>query len=264
MQLHSTTPNYIRAEAKSLALLQRFDIGTPNFDVEDIAYALRIEVIFGGVSAGDARIVRRDDGSGVIRLNKSIVARPRQRFSIAHELGHWEMHPLIKQGFLCTGQNLRDYGRSPEEAEANWFAATLLMPKFLIPHSVFKKDPNFDFVAQLAGDFGTSLTAAARRFVELSNQPIVLVASSSGSVDWIARSKPAIDKYLFVKPGSSLPNDSLTAEVFSTKPQEPRSAAVDPLIWFPDSHFDDDAELFEHSKYSEIYESALTLLWLPQ
>lgn len=256
-------PNYVRAEARSFAVLQRCGVDAPNFEIRDVAWVLGIVVKIGGVSGGDARIVKTDDGRGIIRLNQAITEPARQRFSIAHEIGHWEQHPNLAQGYLCTAAQLRDYGRSVEEAEANWFAATLLMPKFLIPQGGFKQDPSFTFIRQLARDFGTSQTAAARRFVELSNQPLVLVASTQGRIAWCAQSKAAKAKYYFLKWGVPLPTHSLTAEVIAAEITETRSDTIAPTTWFPNHHFDREAELFEEVRYSPSYDSALTLLWIP-
>lgn len=256
-------PNYVKAEARSLALLQRYCIETPDFDVEDIAYDLGIDVVIGGISSGDARIIRTDDGRGVIRLNKAIIEPSRQRFSVAHELGHWELHPNISQGYLCTGQNLRDYGKSAEEAEANWFAATLLMPKFMLPPSMFRQDPSFASLAALAGEFRTSVTAAARRFVELSKQPIVLVASSGGIVTWTARSSSAKERCYYVAKGSPVPVDSVTREAVTARTTTAQSASIEPSVWFPELSFEEETELFEEAKFSVLYGTALTLLWIP-
>lgn len=254
-------PNYIKAEARSFALLQRYGIESPVFDIEDLAFAMKIEIEYGGISTADAWLIRHSDETGTIRLNATITEPARQRFSIAHELGHWELHPDVKQGYLCTAKDLRDYGRSPEEAEANWFAATLLMPKFLIPDAILKKDPGFALISQLAKEFQTSLTAAARRFVELSKQPVVLVSSSDNRVNWTARSKSA--GYYFVTPGSMVPQHSLTAETVAAGLSESPVDALDPLTWFPDLNLSEDSELFEAVRYSAGYDTALTLLWLP-
>jgi Zn-dependent peptidase ImmA (M78 family) len=261
--METAEPNYVRAEARSFAVLQLCGIDAPNFEIRDVARVLGIAVKIGGVSGGDARIVKTDDGRGIIRLNKAITDPVRQRFSIAHEIGHWEQHPNLSQGYLCTAAQLRDYGRSAEEAEANWFAATLLMPKFLIPSEVFKKDPSFEFIRKLARDFGTSLTATARRFVELSNQPVVLVASSQGRIAWCAQSKSAKAKYYFQKTGTLIPTYSLSAEVIKEKATDNRGDRITPTTWFPNHHFDRDAELFEEVRYSPTYDGALTLLWIP-
>jgi len=261
--MEAAEPNYVRAEARSFAVLQRFGIDAPNFDIRDVARGLDIDIKMGGVSGGDARIVKLENGRGIIRLNKMIVEPVRQRFSIAHEIGHWEQHPNLTQGYLCTAADLRDYGRSSEESEANWFAATLLMPKFLVPPAVFRHDPNFGFISKLARDFGTSLTAAARRFVELSSQPVVLIASSEGRVDWCTHSKSAKAKYYFLKVGTPIPTYSLSAEVIRQRTTDTRSDTVTPTTWFPNYHFNREAELFEEVRYSRTYDGALTLLWIP-
>ena len=261
--MEAAEPNYVRAEARSFAVLQRCGVDAPNFDIRDVAWVLGIVVKIGGVSGGDARIVKTDDGRGIIRLNQAITDPVRQRFSIAHEIGHWEQHPNLSQGYLCTAAQLRDYGRSVEEAEANWFAATLLMPKFLIPQGGFKQDPSFEFIRQLASGFGTSLTAAARRFVELSNQPVVLVSSTQGRIAWCAQSKTAKARYYFLKGGIPIPPHSLTAEVTKEEATDTRSDKITPATWFPNHHFDREAELFEEVRYSLNYNSTLTLLWIP-
>lgn len=259
-------PNYIRSEAKSFTLLQRFGVESADFDVEDIAFAMGIEVRRGGLASGDAWLLRHEDGTGTIRLNASVTDFARERFSIAHEIGHWELHSNLTQGYLCTERNLRDYGQSAEEAEANWFAATLLMPKFLIPPEVFKRDPSFDYVRRLAKTFRTSLTAAARRFVELNRHPLVLVSSTGGRINWIARSKHA--EYYFLYPGTVVPWNSLTAEfVLQAKAEQLTQSTVEilePSVWFPNLNFDHDAELFEEVRYSVEYDTALTLLWIPR
>ena len=255
-------PNYIKAEARSFALTQRFGIEAPDFSVEDIAFALGIEIEYGGISSADAWLVKNEDGKGVIRLNENIVEPSRQRFSIAHEIGHWEMHAGVMQGYICTAKDLRDYGRSPEESEANWFAATLLMPKFLIPDAMLKCDPSFAAIRSISQEFNTSRTAAARRFVELSKQPVVLVSSSGGQINWTARSKTA--GYCFLQRGSIVPEHSLTAEtVGAGRIESPVENVDDPAMWFPDLNFSDESEVFEEVRYSPDYDTALTLLWLP-
>lgn len=55
----------------------------------------------------------------------------RDRFTIAHELGHYVLHFLLPR---TSGQNLElglqaaRFGKGQTEFEANWFAASFLMP----------------------------------------------------------------------------------------------------------------------------------------
>ncbi len=58
---------------------------------------------------------------------------PRQVFTVSHELGHYFLHNDKNQEvFYRIGLTKLDGENSPQESEANWFAASLLMPKKLI------------------------------------------------------------------------------------------------------------------------------------
>jgi Zn-dependent peptidase ImmA (M78 family) len=71
-----------------------------------------------------------------IFINSQDRTAARQRFTMAHELGHWELRhseneeiPPDSQGFAGAFENEGETeGRSPVEVEANCFAAELLMP----------------------------------------------------------------------------------------------------------------------------------------
>jgi hypothetical protein len=253
--------NHIRAEACAAALLQRFGIDAPGYDVEDIAAALKIEVVEGGLTSADAWIVRYPDGTGTIRLNARVTIPGRRRFSIAHELGHWEMHPAVCQGFLCTAKDFRDYSRSPDEIEANCFAGCLLIPRQMIPTDLLRRDPEFAVVDDLARQFGATRTASARRLTDLTKHAVVLVCSTNGVVSWIQMSTRG--RGFFIQPGTPVPQHSVTFELVSKKEASSKVESVEPETWFPARQFSDDFELFEEVRYSEEFNSALTLLWLP-
>ena len=72
-------------------------------------------------------LLLRKDGLAVIGLNSN-ESPARQRFSIAHELGHFFLHES-KDVFIDYRDNKKDIVRTPKEKEANMFAASLLMPK---------------------------------------------------------------------------------------------------------------------------------------
>lgn len=72
----------------------------------------------------------RKDGYALIGVSSSEPS-VRQRFTIAHELGHFFLHPQ-KDAFVDYRDNKRDLMRTPREKEANMFAAALLMPRDLL------------------------------------------------------------------------------------------------------------------------------------
>lgn len=59
----------------------------------------------------------------------------RQRFTIAHEMGHYALNHGTKEDVLY-----RDGSNDSDEIEANTFAAEILMPTTVIRHLIFEQD----------------------------------------------------------------------------------------------------------------------------
>ena len=254
--------NFLRIEKCALDLLDLYGIESPNYEIKDLCAAEGLKVKVGALSNIDAWLVRTGPNKGIIRLNNSIVENGRTRFSIAHELGHWKLHPKISQGFLCTTNDLTDYVNNKEEIEANNFAANLLMPKKWIRQETWKCDPSFDIISKLAKEFSMTLTASSRRYVELSKRGIVLVFSKNGIVQWILKSQKA--KYLYIDYVGEIPKYSITMDCFQNGTYFCEMDRLDPSIWFKDRQFSRDSELFEEARVSRKYGWALTLLWIPE
>ncbi len=79
-------------------------------------------------------LLRKEDGTSYIAVNNK-ESTVRQRFTIAHELGHYFLHPN-KQTFVDFRHNEQNVIRSPKERQANQFAAALLMPKQILQKDV--------------------------------------------------------------------------------------------------------------------------------
>lgn len=176
-------PSDQKAKAAAYKLTQRFGIRHPNaICLEDIAMARKVLVLPGPLEGCEARLTRKGN-SGIIRVRAGEDQMGRRRFSIAHELGHWEMHDS-SQWYACTAANLRDYRVSPEEREANIFASELLMPRFLAEPLLQKPEPTLALAKQAAAEFNVSLTAAAIRMLHLSRHEAILVCSKNKEVLW--------------------------------------------------------------------------------
>lgn len=253
-------PRTFLAEHRASGLLIRHGITTPGFNIVALAKVLKIDVVKGGLDHIDAWLLRRDDGTSVIRVSETIPDLNRQRFSIAHELGHWALHEGRSQGYLCTAKDLRDYVRSPEEIEANLFAASLLIPRHFIPPSALSADPSFQEIKNLANICKTSMTSAARRLVELSKRKVVLVCSWNGAIRWFLPSK-SVPWLEFDK--SVMPIGSMTRQAFDHQASATPGKPVKPSVWFPNLEFGRNAELFEEVRYFRNLGMTLTLLWLP-
>ena len=117
-------------------LLLRFDIRRPPVPVDKVAK--RVKLLLAPLPADDdiSGAIVRKDGHVVIAINPAHHIN-RQRFTIAHELGHYFLHEGLEQH---VDQNFRVSWRNADsskavnwtEIQANRFAAELLMPtKFM-------------------------------------------------------------------------------------------------------------------------------------
>jgi len=121
-----------RAEQAALALVDRFGISAPPTPVNDIAEAQGAEVQVEPLEGGLSGVLYRDGDRKVIGVN-GLHADVRQRFTIAHELGHLELHQdeLFVDGLLHR-DSMSSQAVNTHEIEANAFAAELLMPRNIL------------------------------------------------------------------------------------------------------------------------------------
>lgn len=94
----------------------------------------------------------------LIRINRH-EKKERQRFTLAHEIGHYVLHrDLIRSG-ITDDIMYRSSLSDRYESEANKFAAELLMPQSLIRNRISGKSVD-DFLAEeLAREFEVSVPA---------------------------------------------------------------------------------------------------------
>jgi Zn-dependent peptidase ImmA (M78 family) len=86
----------------------------------------------------------------------------RDRFTIAHELGHYVLHYLYarQNGAQIEGLEAQRYGTGRVEWEANWFAAGFLMPADAFSERYRALNGS---IPLLADEFGVSVEAARIR-----------------------------------------------------------------------------------------------------
>jgi Zn-dependent peptidase ImmA (M78 family) len=166
-----------RAELAATRLLTAAHIKRLPVDVEALADLLDIAVVRRRFDDGEVSgMLFRGGSRDVIGVN-STHADVRQRFTIAHELGHHALHPgreLILD--VPVRVNYRDRTSSMatdrEEIEANAFAAALLMPERMVREQLdrqpedTRKDPDSTAEA-LAEIFHVSPAALGFRLINL-------------------------------------------------------------------------------------------------
>ena len=125
-----------KIEEQARQLLESNGINRAPVPVEEIAKALGIEVKYSPGRPDVSGALVRDGRSAFIAVN-SAQHENRQRFTIAHEIGHFLRHKGTRLHFdEDFSVNFRDAlsseAKDSVEIEANQFAASLLMPRHFI------------------------------------------------------------------------------------------------------------------------------------
>lgn len=239
-------------------MLRAFGVEAPeHIVIEAMAGAVGAEIVDSSEPlSASARLVRVGDHSS-IRVSANIVNPGARRFSIAHELGHLVLDHEASLAALCT-LTLPGTGASME-AEANTFAAELLMPEALLRRRCEVSPVDLEIARGIARDFRVSVLAAARRFVELTSERCALVFASGGVVRWVVRS-PTF--HPFIANGRRVDPDSLAHDVMRGKVDD-RPQDVPASSWL-DMSDDGGTEIVEHAAPIPEAGAVASLLWIPE
>jgi len=125
--------NFKHAESEATRIIQKNRITSPPISLEEIAEGE-------GLNIAIAEFEEKEI-SGFIDFEKKLIivnkydSTTRQRFTIAHELGHWILHQKELQNnrdIVVLYRRSIDDETNPLEQEANCFAANLLVPIFFL------------------------------------------------------------------------------------------------------------------------------------
>lgn len=246
------------AVARARAVLSELGLTHPTeIEIEAIAHA-RGALVRPAPTRGARANLLRMGNRAIISVDD--LPTEQRRWAIAHELGHFEVHPDVSYLGFCTGEDLRaDYHRSGREPEANAFAAELLMPEALFQKAVDKVPrPAWKEVQAIAAGFQVSLTAAAYRFIEMSWERVALFTSKDGKV---VGNRGRRDFGTRRKNGELLDSGSLAHDYFAGNKVLPIAQHVCARSWSPSAR--DSAEVMEELFVMEAYGTVLSLVWWP-
>lgn len=163
-------------------------------------------------------LLRHGDNFGIMYAT-DIKSEGFQRFSIAHELGHYflEGHP---EAVIKNGLHESRAGFTSEdifELEADHFAASLLMPKSLFRMEAAKLKAGLDAVVRLADKCQTSLVATAIRYAQLSDDAIAAIVSEGAEVLYcfLSDRMKTLDGIDWIKRGNPVPDETATSTLNS-------------------------------------------------
>jgi Zn-dependent peptidase ImmA (M78 family) len=157
--------------SKVSALLRSFPQLIAPVNIEELATMRGIKVIPYPLSDDVSGLLSLQDGEATIGYNIK-EATTRRRFTIAHELGHYELHRdksdlFIDKQFIYRSQTSGDTPvNQAMEQEANAFASAILMPTDLLRKEIQQTKLNLmdgDAIEKLAKRFDVSTTAMSIR-----------------------------------------------------------------------------------------------------
>lgn len=169
-----------RVVEEASSILHRAGITDAPIDLNRVLTAAQVHVESVDLGPDISGLLAVHDGKATIAYSNS-QSRQRQRFTIAHELGHFLLHKsdkedtvFIDKDFIIKYRSNKAYSELEmrQEQEANTFAASLLMPKDLVFMELHKAESRqlseSDLIEKLAQNFDVSVPAMTFRLTNLN------------------------------------------------------------------------------------------------
>lgn len=152
--------NFRGRRATADDLLEFFGVTSAPVNVFEIARRLGVRFTRQKHAEHSGVVSSSETGDATI-IVKAEDSPERQRFTLAHEIGHLLLHPIGKQ--------FRDdsYTGTPQEIEANNFASELLMPDALLDVAIMKHGTEPKILASLFKVSALSMRVRLMKWVQL-------------------------------------------------------------------------------------------------
>ncbi|MFG1225653.1 ImmA/IrrE family metallo-endopeptidase [Xanthobacter wiegelii] len=186
-----------------------------------------------------ALITDQTRSQGIVLVNGKAL-QVRQRFTIAHELGHFliPMHMPDAEGrFVCSREDMARLTakegdrRARMEVEANRFAGLILIPPPLLrAQKALRSVPDLQHVPQLARVFDVSKEAMARAYSTYHPEPVAILVTHQGRM---VRAYRDTTRFPFIHVGANAPIPS-SSLYFSPKLDQgvaSEARECDPELW---------------------------------
>ena len=246
-----------RRAANDLTVLLRTVLGEDRFPVDVEALAREVSrnhedpiTTIQGVNIagfeGMLRARRKKPGWRILYSTQPRY-RGRERFTLAHEFGHYMLHQrLLTADDYVKGKLAEDLdfeclplqadqwkaAEKQREEEADTFASYLLMPINDYRNQADGHDMTRDLLGQITNRYGVSLLAAVRKWIEFTSSRAAMVVARDGFALWGRASASAYRTGIFVPSGMAIPDGSVAAMPPASRDAESDRPVVLPAgVW---------------------------------
>ncbi len=191
-----------------------------------------------------------------------------QRFSVAHEIGHFKLPGHIDHIF-DGGKTVHESragfaSGDPYELEADHYAASLLMPDPVFSKEMNRVGDGLEAIESLSTACRTSLEATAIRYVQRTDLPAAIILSAGQRINYCFMSDPLkeVEGLEWIRKGMPVPAGTAT-ERFNADPANVTAAerlddTTSLMDWFGGEW---DVQLEEEVKGLSSYGKTLTVLY---
>lgn len=234
--------------------------------LEKIIWARRAQVIYEPLEGSEARLLSVPGKRSIITVSSTESYRPRQRFSIAHELGHLELHRRELNSISCATQSISPFSsdRQNIETEANQFASYFLLPDRFVKPLFETQNPSFELIEEAASLFEVSLTATGSRYMHYVEEPVSFVISRRGRIVRFVPSKLFSDFDFFIRVNDGIERDTMADRLTRGQIIRQQWHSVPANAWLRDDGFMRGAQVKEWSFFSQKYELSMSLIWVDE
>ena len=150
------------------------------------------------------------------------------------------------------------------EQEANQFASAFLIPARFVEQPFAENEPSFDLISDWAKKLQTSLTATALRFTRFTREPVAVVYSLRGIIQYFQPSSEFVNLGVFPDVKQPVGLTTGARKLFSGKDLPDQWQEVRAAEWFREdkSAFDRGDMIREWSIGMPNYDAVISLLWV--
>jgi len=225
----------------------------PPVDIHKICEAYDIKICYEDISTAEAFLVVSSGKKSIIINERKILYVPRQRFTIAHEVGHYFIPWHSSQ---CACYKIGDFDTSNStENEADIFASELLIPTSSILPRIDEKTITLELIKEFAQEYNVSLGAMTRKVIANTYDKVIALLYYRDGTKLIQAKSSSFDLHL--KP--DIIRESAAKELLNSRHgSESMKRILNCNVWFHENN--NDIEIVEESMYQPNFNRVFTIL----